>query len=339
MTNYNVVILDDLLPVSHVEINELKRVGANVNQVSCKTVEDIARAAGDAHGVLKIYTRLTREAIGELKNCKVISHCGIGLDTVDLDAATEKGIVVTHVPVYCQEEVAGMAMTLLLACERRILLLDRMVKSGMWPHTIKMAMGTKSLKGKTLGLVGFGHIPRTLVPMARAFGLNVIATDPYVDKKTAEQFAVPVVNMDTLLKTADYISLHVPLNNETEYLIGRKEFSMMKEGAILINTARGKIIDQNALYNALKEGPLAFAGLDVLEYEPPQPDDPLLTLENVIITGHVAAMTIEAMQRLRLKAAQGVSAVLAGYWPEVVANPKVRKKISLSPWPGSENIY
>ena len=338
MNKYKVVILDNLLPVSHIEIDELKRVGGVVEQISCNTVGDIAKAAADADGVMKIYTRLTREAMGELKSCKVISHCGIGLDTVDLDAATEKGIVVTHVPLYCQEEVAGMAMTLLLACQRRIVMLDRLVKGGKWSGTIKMAMSTNSLRDKTLGLVGFGNIPQTLVPMARAFGLRIITTDPYVNETTAEQFAVPIVDLETLLKSSDYISLHVPLTEATEHMIGRKEFSMMKQGVTLINTARGKIVDQKALYDALKEGPVAFAGLDVLEFEPPDPNEPLLTHDNVIITGHVAAITIEAMQRLRLKAAQGVSAVLAGYWPEVVANPEVKEKVKLKPWPGSDKI-
>lgn len=337
MSKHKVVVLDNLLPISNIEIDELQRVNASLEQVPCNNAEEIAAAAGDADGVIQIYTKLTREAIEQLQNCKVISHCGIGLDTVDLDAATTRGIVVTHVPFYCQEEVAGMAMSLLLACERRLLLLDRMVRANNWSGAIKMAMGTKSLRDKTLGLVGFGHIPRALVPMARAFGLRLIAADPYVDETTAQQFAVPLVDLETLLQTSDYISLHVPLTEATEHLIGGEEFSLMKDGVVLINTARGKLIDQKALYAALRDGSVSFAGLDVMEFEPPAPDDPLLELDNVIITGHVAAVTVEAIQRLRLKTAQGVSAVLMGHWPEAVANPEVGKKIKLKPWPGTAN--
>ena len=329
MSQFKVVYLDKLLPLTHYETDILEAVGAKVEQIPCTTAEELRVAAADADAVMTIAVKLNREAIGVLQNCKVIGRYGVGLDNIDIEAATEKGIVVTYVPVYCQEEVAVLALTLMLACERRLLIADRTVKSGNWKSAVAAVNGARSPKGKTFGLVGFGSIARQVVPLVKPLGVRVIAYDPYINLDFCKELGVQSVELDELLKTSDYVSLHVPLLPSTLHMISREQLDMMKNGSILINTGRGALIDQKALYEALKDKKIAAAGIDVLETEPPDPADPIFTLDNVITSGHIAAATSEALVRLRQKVAQGVSDVLSGKWPEVLGNPDIKNKLTL----------
>ena len=278
---------------------------------------------------MTIAAKIDRQVINRLDKCKVIGRYGVGLDNIDVDAATEKGIVVTYVPVYCQEEVALLAVTLMLACERRVMIADRVVKSGNWKGAVAAVNGARSPRGKTFGLVGFGSIARQVVPFVKPLGLRVIAYDPYINLEYCKELDVESVELPELLRTSDYISLHVPLLPSTHHMIAAKELSMMKKDAILINTGRGALIDQKSLFVALRDKRIAAAGLDVLEVEPPDPKDPIFSLDNIITSGHIGAATSEALVRLRENVAQGVADTLAGKWPKVLGNPDIKKKLTL----------
>ncbi len=329
MSRFRVVFLDKLLPLTHYETDILEAVGARVEQIPCSTAEEIRIAAADADAVMTIGVKLNREALDALEKCRVIGRYGVGLDNIDLEAATEKGIVVTYVPVYCQEEVAVLALTLMLACERRLLIADRVVKSGNWKSSVAAVSGARSPRGKTFGLVGFGSIARQVVPLVKPLGVKVIAYDPYISPDFCRELGVESAELYELLRSSDYVSLHVPLMPSTRHMIGKEQLDMMKSDAILINTGRGALVDQRALCEALKDKKIAAAGIDVLETEPPDPGDPIFTLDNVITSGHIGAATEEALVRLRQKVAQGVADVLCGKWPEVLGNPAVKDKLTL----------
>ncbi len=328
MAKFKVAVVDALLPLTDIERGILEAVGCEVTQTACANAEEIVKVAADADAVMTVGAKLTAEVIAQLKNCKIIGRYGVGIDNVDLDAATAAGIVVTYVPVYCQEEVATLAVTLLLAAERRLIQADRVVKTN-WKGSLKAVNGARSLKGKTLGLVGFGAIGREVVPLIQPFGVKVIAYDPFINLDYCKQLNVESVSLDTIIDTADYISLHVPLLPETRHMFSDAQFERMKDDAIIINTGRGALIDQAALYRALKAGKIAAAGIDVLETEPPDQNDPIFTLDNCITSGHIGAATNESVERLRAKVAQGVANVLTGKWPDVIANPKIKEKLSL----------
>lgn len=328
MSKFKVVSVDTLLPLTNYELDILHGIDAEVTQYSCSTPEEIEKVAGDADAVITVGAKINADAISRLKNCKVIGRYGVGIDNIDAKAATEKGIVVTYVPVYCQEEVATLALTLMLACERRILKADEVVKSGRWKDSLKAAAGARSVRDKVFGLVGFGSIARTVVPFVKPFGVRVITYDPYINLEACKELGVESVEFEYLIQNSDYISLHVPLLPTTHHMIGEKELSAMKEDAILINTGRGALVDQKALYEALRDHKIAAAGIDVLEEEPPNPEDPVFTLDNIITSGHIGAATNEALVRLRQKVAQGVADVLTGKCPEAIGNPEVKEKVT-----------
>jgi len=266
--------------------------------------------------------------LGELKKCLVISNYGIGVDTVDVPAATQEGIISANVPDFCFDEVSDTAMSLILTVTRKVALLSNAVKRGIWDRSI--AFPIHKFRGQILGLLAFGNIPRTLAPKAKAFGFQIIAYDPYVSQQVADPYGVKMVDLPTLLKQSDILSIHAPLTPKTHHIIGEAELNQMKRSAYLINTGRGPVVDGKALYRALKEGWIAGAGLDVLEKEPPDPDDPLLALDNVVFTPHYASYTEEAYLELRTKAAQNVASVLRGEWPKYLLNPEVKGKDRMS---------
>ena len=327
MGKFKVVSVDKLLPLTHYETDILEAIGATVEQYGCVTPEDIGKVAADADAILTVGTKITKEAISRLKKCKAIGRYGVGIDNVDIEAATEEGIVVTYVPVYCQEEVATLALTLMLACERRIIQANEIVKSGEWKNALKASTGARSTKGKIFGLIGFGSIAREVVPLVQPLKVKTIAYDPYIDLDMCKRLNVESVDLEYLLKNSDYVSLHVPLMPSTYHMIDTEQLKMMKKDAILINTGRGALINQKALTDALKQGIIAAAGLDVLEFEPPDPNDPIFKLNNVITTGHIAAATNEALVRLRQKVAQGVADILTGKCPEAIGNPAIKEKV------------
>jgi D-3-phosphoglycerate dehydrogenase / 2-oxoglutarate reductase len=276
-----------------------------------------ARVAG-ADAVLNCYTPMPREVIEALDGCRIIARYGIGIDTIDLDAATARGILVTNVPDYCIDEVSDHALALILALTRGVTRLDRSVRGGSW--STADAPPIHRLRGRVLGLVGFGRIARALAVKAAAIGFRVVASDPYVADELVREAGVEARSLEDLFAEADVLSIHAPLTEGTRHLIGADAFARMKPGAVVVNTSRGPLVDRAALLDALESGRLGGAGLDVLETEPPDPGDPLLAHPNVVVTPHAAFMSIESVAELRLKAAEQVVTALAGDTPVYAVN-------------------
>jgi len=318
---FKVAVTDYVFPNLDIEKQELKKIEAELIESTGSDEENIIKAAKDADAILNCYAELTPRVIESLKNCKVIARYGIGVNNVNMLTATKKGIIVTNVPDYCIEEVSDHALALILACARKICQLNKTVKSGKWDF--KDYRPIYRLKGQTLGIVSFGKIPRRLVEKVSAYKFNIIAYDPYVDKEIAAKYNVKLVTFEELLKESDIITIHAPLTKETKGIFGGEQFKLMKNSAYLINTARGGLIKDNDLAQALKEGEIAGAGLDLLEDENVDSHHPLVNLENVIITPHSAFYSEQALKDLQYKAVQEVIRVLTGENPKSCVNPEV----------------
>jgi D-3-phosphoglycerate dehydrogenase / 2-oxoglutarate reductase len=280
--------------------------------------DEIVERAGEADAVLNCDVPMPAQVIRRLEQCRVIARYGIGVDTIDIDAATAHGILVTNVPDYCIDEVSDHALALILSLARGVTRLDRSVRAGAWD--ISGAPKSRRLRGRTLGLVGFGRIARALAGKAAAIGLVVSAFDPYVSDDEIRAAGAKPQSLSDLLRTADIVSIHVPLTAESRHLIDRARLALMKPDALLVNTSRGSLIDTAALQDALNSGDLAGAGLDVLEIEPPDPLDPLLRMEEVVVTPHAAFFSEESVAELQRKAAEQVVAALAGSIPPFALN-------------------
>jgi D-3-phosphoglycerate dehydrogenase len=298
------------------------KIGGVIVQAKSGTPEAIIEVARNADAILTTYAKVTTEVVEALTKCKIIARFGIGVDNVDIDMATKKGIVVTKVPDYCIDEVSDHAMALLLSIVRKIPYSNKLVQGGRWemPAVVPIAR----LRGRTLGLVGFGRIPQLVAPKAQAFGINVVTYDPFVPKDVLEKAKVKHVELEELLKTSDYVSLHCPLMPETKHIMNAKTFALMKPGSYIVNTGRGPLIDEAALAAALDKGQLAGAALDVVEKEPPT-DSPIMGRDNVIITPHTAFYSEEALLDLQTKAAEEVVRVLSGQAPKNPVNPDALK--------------
>ena len=284
--------------------------------------------------VVRSGTKVDAELIEAAKNMKVIGRAGVGVDNIDVEAATKKGIMVINAPQSNIISAAEHTMALLLALNRRLFRLDRVVRDGQWsPAVLRSVLpGIGSLQGETLGLVAFGNIPRRVAPRARAFGLKVIAYDPYLDDEVFGRFGVRrVQRVEELLAESDYVSSHLPLTEETYHFFTAERFRLMKPTAYFINTSRGKVVDQPALIRALQEGWIAGAGLDVFEDEPLPTDSPLTRLENVILTPHAAYYSDRSERNLKLRVGRAAADILRGFEPEHVANPDVLNKVNLKP--------
>jgi D-3-phosphoglycerate dehydrogenase len=249
---------------------------------------------------------------------------GIGFDSVDVAAATERGILVCNVPTYCLDDVAEHALALLLDSVRNVARQDRWIRAGRWDRS-----GTRParrMKGSTLGLVSFGRIARALAERVSGFGMTILAYDPYVDSQTMARYGVDKVELDDLLRTSDFISVHLPLTQETHHLLSSREFGLMKEGAFLVNTSRGAVIDEDALVETLRSGKLWGVGLDVMEKEPLPLDSPLREFEHVTFTPHVGANSEESVEDLYRTGCRIAIDVINGIWPDEVINPEVAVK-------------
>jgi len=252
----------------------------------------------------------------------VIGRFGVGVDNIAVETATELGIAVTYVPDYCIDEVSDHVMALLLTWNRRIVPLDRSVRTTGW-GSVPLTMRIMRLTGKTLGIVGFGRIGRSVALKAQAFGFDVLTYDPYVDAEAAAKQGVRAVDFQTLLRESEFVTLHTPVTPETGSLIGRAELEMMKPEAFLINCARGALIDEDALYDALTSGQIAGAGLDVMVDLAPPPNGRLFQLGNVVVTPHTAFFSQEAVLELEQRAAGEVASVLQGKMPDNLVNRDV----------------
>jgi D-3-phosphoglycerate dehydrogenase len=288
----------------------LARLDPEYRMAKSASADDILAVARDADAVLVTYAKLPGELLRQLKRCRAIGRFGLGVDNIDLVAAKELGIAVNYVPDYCLREVSDHAMALLLALARKVVLSNKLVQSGRWE--VPPIVPLRRLEGRVLGLIGFGNIPRALAPKAQAFGLHVIAHDPYVRPEVLAQAGVEGVTFDELLARSDFVSVHAPLTPATRGLINAAAFAKMKPGAYIINTARGPLIEEGALVIALDTGRLGGAALDVVASEPLAKDSPLLGRDNVILTPHTAFYSVEALEELQTKCASDVARVLSG---------------------------
>ena len=306
-----------------------KRIFSQVDDLEleayhCKDENEVINLVKDADAVIVQFAPMTKKVIDAMEKCKIIVRYAIGVDNIDLNAATEKGIYVANVPDYSIDEVSNHAITLLMALTKKLIPLVNSVKDGKWDYTITKPL--YRMRGKTLGLIGFGRIPYMVAEKMSGFGLNIIAYDPYVNKQLADKLNVQLVSLEDLLRNADYVSVHCPLTNETRHLLSTNEFKLMKNTALLVNTARGPIIDEEALVEALKAGEISAAGLDVIENEPIKNDSPLLTMDNVIVTPHNAWYSVDAVATLQTSVAEEVVRVLTGNMPKNLVNKKVLER-------------
>jgi D-3-phosphoglycerate dehydrogenase len=305
-----IAVTDTVFPSLDPAKTALARLNPTYRMSKSVNAEDIIAVAKDADAILVTYAKLTRDVLMQLTRCRAIGRFGLGVDNIDLVTAKEKGIAVNYVPDYCIREVSDHAMALLLALVRKIPLSNKLVQSGRWE--MPAVVPIRRIEGTVLGLIGFGHIPRLVAPKAQAFGMKVIAHDPFAKPDAFKAAAVESVDLDTLLKTSDYVSVHAPLLPATRGMLNAAAFSKMKKGAYIVNSARGPLIDEPALVAALDSGQVGGAGLDVVAAEPLAKDSPLLGRDNVIISPHTAFYSIEALNELQTKCATDVAHVLSG---------------------------
>ena len=315
-----VAVFDTVFPTLDPAREVLARIGAELRLAKQPTAEAMGEIAPLADALLVTYAKVTADLIREMKRCRIISRFGIGVDNVDIPAATQAGIVVTKVPDYCIDEVSDHALALLLALTRKVPFANARVQAGRWEMPAVVPL--HRLRGTMLGLVGFGRIPQLVAPKAQAFGMRVLAFDPYIPEAVMKRAGVDKVEFTELLERSDYISIHTPLLPETHHMFNAEAFRRMKPSAYLVNTARGPIIDEAALASALDTKQLAGAALDVLETEPPS-SSPLLGRDNVILTPHTGFYSEESLLELQTKAAEEVVRVLQGEAPLNPVNPEV----------------
>ncbi|HUW48209.1 MAG TPA: C-terminal binding protein [Patescibacteria group bacterium] len=317
------ILITEALPLIEREKEILSKY-AVVKLAKSPAEDDLIAEVGDVAVLMVVYATITRKIIESASDLKGIVRYGIGVDNVDVKSAAEMGIPVANVPDYCITTVADHAFALLLALNRKIVMADHVVKTGNWGMWTSPSSRLKGfdLEGKMLGLIGIGKIGSAVATRAKAFGMNIIAYDPYLNPEMAKTLGIELKDLDVVLKNSDFISIHSPLTDETRGMIGEQELRSMKKTAYLINTARGPIINELALYRALKNGWIAGAGMDVYEREPPNPENPLFKLENVVLTPHVAYYTEEAISRLEMSAVAEAIRILEGQLPKNLANKK-----------------
>jgi D-3-phosphoglycerate dehydrogenase len=311
MTDYDWDSLD-------IERNILATVDAELIALQCKTEAEVIDSVCDADAVMPQYTHVTRRAIEGMTRCKVIARSGIGVDIVDVQVATKRGIWVTNVPNYCADEVADHAMLLLMAAARKLLVYVGGVKQGIWGW--QTGRPVPRLRGKNLGLVAYGKISRAIQQRALGFGLNVLVYDPYVSHDVIQQAGARPVDFEGLLRESDFIVIQSPLTRQTRHLFDENALRMMKPSAFLVNTARGPIVQDQALYRALVEGWIAGAAADDIEEEPAKvrdwkPTNPLLSLPNFILTPHMGWYSEGACVETKSISAQEIVRVLTGQTP------------------------
>jgi D-3-phosphoglycerate dehydrogenase / 2-oxoglutarate reductase len=296
----------------------LKAAGVACRLHQVKTEDDVIAVAHDADGILLQYALITGRVLDALPRCRVAVRYGVGVDTVDLAAATDRGVVIANIPDYCMEEVSEHALALALDLWRGTTLYDRAIRGGTWSAGMKKPM--TRLAGKVAGVIGVGRIGSRFARKVAGIGMTVLGYDPYLASWPP---AVRSVSLEQLLREADIVSLHLPLNAETRHLINERTLSLMKPTALLVNTARGGIVDTDALLRALKDSRIGGAALDTLEQEPVPPDSPLLSLPNVLLAPHAGWYSDQSIVDLKRKTAEAALAVLRGQRPYSVVNLEV----------------
>ena len=316
------------------ERKAVEDLGGELVLLSAQTEEEIIRACAGARIILTegLFTPITRRVLQALPDCWAVGRYGIGVDNIDVEAATDCGIVVFNVADYCVEEVADHAAALVVASARRVVVLDRHVRAGGWDKP-PLEHPLRRISSLTLGLVGFGNIGRHMVPRLGGFGMRIVATDPYVDPRLAAEAGVELMSLEQVLRESDLVSLHTFLSAGTRHLIGAPELSLMKPSAFLVNTSRGGVVDEEALILALKERRIGGAALDVTEEEPLGTDSPLRSLDNVVLTPHQGSSSVESGKDLRRGVTEALASMIQGYWPPFPFNRSVKPKYEFKPRP------
>lgn len=319
MNHYRVVITDELYGRSDVERSVLEPIGAELFIHACRKADEVLAASRDADGILVNLAPMPASVIQGLRWCKIIARYGVGYDNVDLAACTRRRIFVANVPDYCAEEVSDHALALLMGCIRKIARRDAQVRAGNW--NMSTTDPVYRIAGKTFAFLGFGLIARCLRRKIAGLDLGrILVYDPYLDAASVRALGAEPVDLAAALREADYLSIHMPLNDTTRDLINEQAFAAMKPTAIIINTSRGPIIDEAALVKALASGQINSAGLDVHCREPIEPGNPLLNLPNCILTDHMGWYSEESIVDLKRKAAENIRDVLLGGIPSYPVN-------------------
>ena len=312
-------------PVCGLDEERIRKSGGSVRYGRAVDEQDRIRLAEGTAVVVVGGARLSREFFAALPGLQGVVRLGIGVDNIDLEAATELGIVVGNVPEFCSDEVAEHALGLMLAVTRKIALADRKSRRGEWvPGMDAVLRPMRRLRGQTLGLVGLGKIGRSTASKARGLGLKVIAYDPYTSVEAAKAAGIILMSLEELLPQTDILSLHVPETPETRGMINARTLALLKPAAILINVARGAVVDEAALAAALASGHLAGAGLDVLQQEPIRLPHPLAEFENVVFTCHYASLSEESYAIMRQQTSEQAVQIIRGEYPMNFVNPKVK---------------
>jgi len=320
---FKVVITDAEYPSFDIEKKVLSKINVELVKFQCKTEEELIKNCKDADAILNQYAKITPKVIEKLKYVKIIARYGIGVDNVNLKAATKKGIFVTNV-VYDICDVADHTITLMLALTRKLFFINKSVKKIEWDW--KKFHPINRIKGKTVGIIGLGRVGRQVAKRINCFDVKILACDPYVLPDAFKKYNAKSVDLDTLLKQSDFVTIHVPLNDETRHLISKNQFKIMKNSAILINAARGGIVDEKALYEAILEKQIAGAGLDVFGSEPVDSDNRFLLLDNVTVTPHAGGSTFDAEIHQSMMIAEDIEKYLNKKKPKFLKNPEVLKK-------------
>ncbi len=314
------------------EEEALAPIGAEIVELAATSDAEFIEMAKEADAVIARGRMITAEIISGLENCKIIGCGSVGTDRVDVDAATHHGIPVTNVPDVFIEEVADHTMALLLASHRHLYEMRDLIRAGRWAEGHPHMRNFPRLFGQTLGLIAFGNVARAVARRAQAFGLHVIAHDPYVSETEMTSAGVEPVGLMEMLGRSDFVSNHGPLNEETRGIMSTSQFRAMKPSAMFINAGRGPSHDEEALIDALQRGLIAGAGLDVFETEPADPESPLFRMDNVIVTPHIASATSRMMPETRRRLGQEIALVLQGRWPRSAVNPETLQHSQLVRW-------
>lgn len=327
MEKWKVYVTDYDYDDLDIEKSILEPIGAEVIGLQCKTGEALGELAKDADIIMARYAKVTRENIEKLEKCKAICRYGIGVDTVDIEAVYDNDMILTNIPDFCIEEVAEHSISMALNLIRRLPMYDKATKKGRWDWK-EAGAKIKRFRNINWGIIGFGHIGQNIARKIKGMGFNILSYDPYVNESFMESFGIEKVSLDKLIQESDVVNVMCPYTEETHHIINKERLEMMKREAILINCSRGKLVDNKALYKALKEGKIAAAGLDDTEEEPSHlenwnPDmNPLFSLDNCIISPHSAYYSEEALYDNRKLTAENAKAVLLGKRPINIVKPK-----------------
>ncbi len=314
-----IIKTDGMLAVEAEQLAYLHGLDAEFIERTLLTEDELIAEAKDADALMVLREPITARVLSELKNLKVVGRFGVGLDSIDVEAATRAGVQITYVPDSNVDEVSTHAMALILSFARKLKVYDSAVRQGRWA-AMDDGAGIARPSGQILGLIGFGQIGRLTAGKARAFGYEIIAYDPYMPAEKVTAAGARPVSLDELFAQADFVSLHIPVTPETRNIISAEALKKMKRGAVVINVSRGGLVDEAALADAIRSGHIAGAGIDTFEKEPPSPNNPLLSLDQVIVSPHAAHYSAQSYAEVRSKVFADVAAVLKGDKPRYPVN-------------------